>query len=405
MNLSCSGIPGTKRKLLAFTDNRQDAALQAGHFNDFLFIGLLRGAILRAVQKAGDEGLSDEEFGLRVGRALGFTADNPAARKFWMTDADLATVQRKNAETALTKVLAHRVWTELRRGWRFTNPSLSVLKLIRVDYVCLNDLAQDGALMADTSAILGKLDPVQREAVLRAILDAFLEGLAVDTESLDTTILEGISQNSRSHLRDPWAMDLGEKPRGFTAFMLTPPSKKGTRLADELNLIRGGPRSRLARIINRKSVLGEKLKGDDYMHFMESVLAMLTTEGLIRPVGTWQDRPGWRLIPSAVRLCPGEALQDASAEGNPYFHQLYTGIARDLADGKSALMGLEEREHTAQVKQEQREWREWRLRAEDEDLANIAANQAKMRAGKSPPACCPPSSARPRWSLASTSQL
>lgn len=389
MNLSSSGIPANKRKLLAFTDNRQDAALQAGHFNDFLFIGLLRGAILRAVQKAGEEGLSDEEFGLRVGRSLGFTADNAAARKFWMADADLATVQRKNAETALTKVLAHRVWTDLRRGWRFTNPSLSVLKLIRVDYVGLSDLAQDGALMADTSALLGKLDPTQREAVLRAILDAFLEGLAVDTESLDITILEGISQNSRSHLRDPWAMDLGEKPRGFTAFMLTPPSKKDTRLADELTLIRGGPRSRLARIINRKSVLGEKLKGEDYMHFMESVLAMLTTEGLIRPVGTWQDRPGWRLIPSAVRLCPGEALKDASAAGNPYFHQLYTSIARDLATGKAAFMGLEGREHTAQVKQEQREWREWRFRAEDEDLANIAANQAEMRKGQEPTSFLP----------------
>jgi hypothetical protein len=129
-----------------------------------------------------------------------------------MADADLATVQRKNAETALTKVLAHRVWTDLRRGWRFTNPSLSVLKLIRVDYVGLNDLAQDGALMADTSALLGKLDPAQREAVLRAILDAFLEGLAVDTESLDTTILEGISQNSRSHLRDPWAKNHAASP-------------------------------------------------------------------------------------------------------------------------------------------------------------------------------------------------
>src|SRR5207248_7744937 len=30
------------RKLLSFTDNRQDASLQAGHFNDFVEIALLR---------------------------------------------------------------------------------------------------------------------------------------------------------------------------------------------------------------------------------------------------------------------------------------------------------------------------------------------------------------------------
>src|SRR5208337_4385767 len=43
MNDPVAAIPTTTRKLLAFTDNRQDAALQAGHFNDFIFVTLLRG--------------------------------------------------------------------------------------------------------------------------------------------------------------------------------------------------------------------------------------------------------------------------------------------------------------------------------------------------------------------------
>ena len=30
------------RKILSFTDNRQDASLQSGHFNDFIQIGLIR---------------------------------------------------------------------------------------------------------------------------------------------------------------------------------------------------------------------------------------------------------------------------------------------------------------------------------------------------------------------------
>jgi hypothetical protein len=48
---------GDRRKMLGFTDNRQDAALQAGHFNDFLFVSLFRAAFLGAVTKAGDGGL------------------------------------------------------------------------------------------------------------------------------------------------------------------------------------------------------------------------------------------------------------------------------------------------------------------------------------------------------------
>jgi len=41
MNAHPSSLPPRSRKLLGFTDNRQDAALQAGHFNDFLFVALL----------------------------------------------------------------------------------------------------------------------------------------------------------------------------------------------------------------------------------------------------------------------------------------------------------------------------------------------------------------------------
>ena len=52
LNKPDNGVQKDKRKLLGFTDNRQDAALQAGHFNDFLFVSLLRGGILRAVLDA-----------------------------------------------------------------------------------------------------------------------------------------------------------------------------------------------------------------------------------------------------------------------------------------------------------------------------------------------------------------
>ncbi len=40
MNRPVNNVQADKRKLLGFTDNRQDAALQAGHFNDFLFVSL-----------------------------------------------------------------------------------------------------------------------------------------------------------------------------------------------------------------------------------------------------------------------------------------------------------------------------------------------------------------------------
>ena len=65
-------VPEAKKKLLAFTDNRQDAALQAGHFNDFVFVTKLRAGLLAALRQAGDAGIADAELGERVRRALGY---------------------------------------------------------------------------------------------------------------------------------------------------------------------------------------------------------------------------------------------------------------------------------------------------------------------------------------------
>ena len=44
------GLDPIAHKLLSFTDNRQDASLQAGHFNDFVEISVLRSALWRAVK-------------------------------------------------------------------------------------------------------------------------------------------------------------------------------------------------------------------------------------------------------------------------------------------------------------------------------------------------------------------
>src|SRR5207253_9355636 len=58
-------LPQSARKLLSFTDNRQDASLQAGHFNDFVQVTLLRAAIWAAVERAGPDGLRYDEIAQR----------------------------------------------------------------------------------------------------------------------------------------------------------------------------------------------------------------------------------------------------------------------------------------------------------------------------------------------------
>ena len=72
------------RKLLAFTDNRQDASLQAGHFNDFVEVGLLRSALYRAAAEGWRRpGSRHDELTQRVFEALTLPArlSTPATRR------------------------------------------------------------------------------------------------------------------------------------------------------------------------------------------------------------------------------------------------------------------------------------------------------------------------------------
>ena len=92
------GIRESGRKILSFMDNRQDASLQSGHFNDFVQVSFMRSGILaalekhkklpfdtvaRAVAESLGLGLSD------VARTRSLRIDTPQGREVWKTFQDL----------------------------------------------------------------------------------------------------------------------------------------------------------------------------------------------------------------------------------------------------------------------------------------------------------------------------
>ncbi len=186
------------RKLLGFTDNRQDAALQAGHFNDFIFVTLLRGAILRAVRTAGPNGLADSRFGgVAIADALGFRADEPSRFKEWMADPNMkGFANKQSAEEVLVSVLGHRVWADLRKGWRFlTNPNLEEVGLLEVRFPGLDELVHDETEFAANSRLSAASPKEVRDRLYRALFDHMRRGLAVSAEALDRTAHSGSRQS------------------------------------------------------------------------------------------------------------------------------------------------------------------------------------------------------------------
>ena len=389
-----SSIAEHTRKVLGFTDNRQDAALQAGHFNDFLFVSLLRAGFLRALRTAGPDGLRSAEIGLRVQHAIGFgdANDSQDVRREWLLEPTLVGASLQDASRTLRQVLAYRVWFDQRRGWRHTNPNLEQLSLLRVEYAGLEDLARDDAAFATADPILQATTPAHRREIYTVILDYLRKGMAVRSDVLEATELEQVRTRAFSNLRDPWGFADDERLSGSAFLMVATPGRRQSRFRDEELILSGGSRSALGRLLRgardpRKPSLWpepqavRELKLGRFDEIIVALLDIAVRHGLVvseaSPVG---DARAWRLQDSCVRFHPAEPLD---ADGAPpvtlmYFRDLYATLAGLLGTDDHPLFRFEAREHTAQVESERREIREKRFRFGDRERQELA-NDATLR--------------------------
>jgi hypothetical protein len=283
-----------------------------------------------------------------------------------------------DAERTLSRVIAHRVWADQRRGWRFTNPSLEELGLVRAHYVGLEELAADDAAFENGPAVLRAATPAHRKGALWVLLDTLRRGLAVTADALDPAEVDAVAHASRQRLREPWSISSQEHPRFAAALIIGAPKKAEAGVRGEPLIVRGSARSRLARQLGHPTIWGKRLDAKTYLEVVEALLKAATSYEIVRPVSTSFDVDGWRLAANALRLFEGEGRPDGRPV-NPYFVSLYRTLADALASGAGFLFGQEGREHTAQVDQERREWREWRFRWGDEDRQRLAEAKEMMR--------------------------
>ncbi|MGQ9369605.1 DEAD/DEAH box helicase [Azospirillum sp. ST 5-10] len=368
------------RKLLAFTDNRQDAALQAGHFNDFIFVTLLRGAILAALSRSGPEGCREDEIGQAVQRMLGFTSANRERRTEWLIEPELKGGNLMDAERTMRDVLTHRFWVDQRRGWRYTNPNLEQLGLIAAVYAGLDEMVRDEALFAAGPDPLRIASPDQRAAAAEALFGIMRQGLAVETDALDRLRVESVASRSRAAIKAPWCLD-DERPRAATTFMPRPPARRDMIARDEDLIVRGSPQSAVGRIL-RGMPFGPpgspRPTANDLVRMVETLLRAGIEYGLTVQVASPVGGEGWRLNPSSILFRTADGAADVKRD-NRFFRGLYEEIAGLLRNGGGALFGLESREHTAQVDSERRRFREARFRYGEDDKEYLDDKAERLR--------------------------
>lgn len=204
-----AGYLPNAQKLLSFTDNRQDAALQAGHFNNFVHTVLIRAAICRALENSTDGKLNFLSIGEKVSEALNLN---------FLSFANMDSVPqgdyiRKGFEKTFKKYLTYIAIEDLRRSWRIVLPNLEQCALLEIDYEYLPEICKDDSFWQNTQ-LFEEISKDERQELISNILDYFRHEYAIYDRS-DMFLSDNARKTSedefRLKLKNPWTLDKKER--------------------------------------------------------------------------------------------------------------------------------------------------------------------------------------------------
>ena len=259
-----NGVNISEQKVMSFTDNRQDAALQAGHFNDLIRTLELRSAVYHAVKNSPHAYLTYEELPQAMLEGLNLPL-SAFSRISVEEESEVSFSLKRELENTFKDYLMYRALYDLRRGWRIILPNLEQCALIDIGYKNLPELCEQENLWQDIK-FLQTLKPIEREHILHTILDYFRKEYAIHSnEYLSSRAIELKSKNIRQRLEAPWTLDEEERityPNFLRLEVLD--SKENKRI----NTKSAGPQSSLGKFLKLKL----KEFGMEYFSYEEVIL-------------------------------------------------------------------------------------------------------------------------------------
>lgn len=353
-NAPIAPIIGKARKILSFTDNRQDASLQAGHFNDFTQISYLRGALYKALEKK--DTLHYDAVAEAVLEEMGLSLTDYAKNKQLQDFSPQADAVRR----VFTEFIAYRVYEDLQRGWRVVQPNLEQCGLLQFKYLGLYELVNSTELWRYCPEKFARADPEKKIRVIRTILNTMRKKLAIDARPLDPKHQDRIEQQASQLLDERWVSDYTEGIRSSAASFVYP----GQTYSEK---------NRSIFSLSYRSLVGRYLKrtfgfnSQEYEQCINSIITVLEQNGIlireqVRKIDllqiassclVWQKGDGI-VEPDdlySMKASSDQFDQSKTREANKFFSDFYQSGANDLRI-------VEGREHTAQIKYENRIERE-----------------------------------------------
>lgn len=350
-----------EQKLMSFTDNRQDASLQAGHFNDFIQVVHLRSAIEKVLRDS-TEPLRISDLIFKVQEVLNLPesdyATNPAPNPNRPNEDNLE---------ALRNYITYRIIQDLKRGWRYILPNLEQTALLEITYKNIEKDAADDTLWNEI-VLLKDWSPEKRKDFMLQVLDYFRNMYAVDYDLLryENRLRIETELNQQLNKEKLWSLDKGER-LDAPNFLSVQGADKATR---ETFIQSIGPLSRLARFIKHEFRKAGVTPPDsnNYNLFMTAVLDALTEVHYLKKVkikAEKGEKDAYQLILTKVLWKKGDKTNVATdktssitlGEGikikpHTYFQKLYQEDFSKLPKSYIAA------EHTGQISNDQKVERE-----------------------------------------------
>lgn len=349
------------QKILSFTDNRQDAALQSGHFNDFLDVIKIRSAIYNALKNSPGNPLNHTNIASEIFRAISL---NQA--EYAINPSTFPGPARDN-ENAFKDYLMYRLLYDLRRGWRVILPNLEQCALLEIDYLYLKESCE-ATEEWENVPFVKDLSNEEKIEFTKNILHHFRREYAIYSENyLTRNAISEKEKNIKEKLRSPWTF---EKENDINE----PAHLRIEQIPDRVSFFHKsiGLHSGLGKFIrNEARDYGVSFNIDSYNDFMTKFLDVLSKAGWIRiqtvktgpeeKINIYQiniDKIIWKLgdeknvIPDFVKM---RSYKELGLKPNLFFQNVYK---KDFTKYKKFFGNV----HTGQNSVEDRREREEKFR-------------------------------------------
>jgi len=353
---SINATSGNEKKVIAFSDNRQDSAFQAGHFNDWYNQIFFRQA-LHQVLSENQEGINVKDIPSKLFEKLvpSSMPRNPMFRRF---------------QRHLLRYLETYLFVEIRGTKKFASQNLEDVGLLEVNYEELWDWIHNPAALKEYD-LLKKVDKDLLYDYLTGFMDIFRLEVAINHNDLINK--EPFRQEVISYLESEhpeyrlFEAIENTKPGGFSdgihdkiKYMYNPHALSTSRRFSSWIEKAFGPQDDDSILKETLDFLGSSSSGylikntENHQEVIlltsDLILLKLPSAGFKAKCPRCDAKYNWKKMNYCVQLKCTDPLQDYSDSHNYYYHQ-YSLIPNSDIIVRAA-------DHSAQVKGDLRKQRE-----------------------------------------------